>query len=406
VDILSKMKDVAFKPKFGTEAVHKPFSRTAFRNISENISTSSSDLFSKMPQVSDFKPAKVFALDEQNDSISTKDSDSLNILRTLPRAKNQAFKPAEVTNFSDEEAEEKWQKIPEAVNQEFNPGYLEEEEVSSELMNNLPQAKNLPFQPSKATFSNEGNKSIASNNQFRANGRSDILHNMPSMNKHQVFRPAIKETKVTNSEEILNFAPSAYNRAFEPAYIAEPKDGPATEIFQNMPHANNKKFQPASVSEEWSNVSSIMDKVPRANFQRFQPASDFLSDDDSHGLIDGRASRSGHFEPASKDHSHASEQMWNIPKAKNKKFRPAVPGNGGMRTFQRQFDKAEKGTDEVMRLMDSVPRNRERFRPSPMISNDRYSPALLADPPLRLAFNPSEPLKSSKPMFKPSKPKW
>jgi len=110
VNILSrmpKMKDVAFKPKFNTEEVNKPFSRRAFRNISETLSNCSSELFSKMPEVSDFTPAKVFTLADENDSIATKDSGSLNILSMLPRAKNQAFKPAEMTNFSDEEPEEK-----------------------------------------------------------------------------------------------------------------------------------------------------------------------------------------------------------------------------------------------------------------------------------------------------------
>jgi len=294
---------------------------------------------------------------------------------------------------------------------------VEDEEASPDPMNNLPKAKNQPFRPAKATFSNEGNKSFVTNKPFKAEGSdqisesSAILYNMPPMKKHNGFRQTMKKTKITTAEDILRGAPTVYNRTFEPAYITEPDASPASEIFRNMPHANNKKFQPASVSEEYNDVSAIMEKIPRAKIQRFQPAhaSDFFWGD-TQDLVDGRASRSDHFEPRSPSHpnddSRSSDRMSSIPKAKNRIFRPAVSGDGGRRTFKTEFQKAEKGTDEVMRLMDSVPRNRERFRPSPVMSNDPYSPALRAEVPSRSTFNPLESFKSSKPMFKPSKPKW
>jgi hypothetical protein len=95
-----------------------------------------------------------------------------------------------------------------------------------------------------------------------------------------------------------------------------------------------------------------------------------------------------------------------MPKAKNKIFRPAVLGNGGNSTFQKEFQQTEKGTDDVMKLMNSVPRNRERFQPSPVIMNDPYSSMLRAELPPRLPFNPSQSLKSSNSKFKASKPKW
>lgn len=341
--------------------------------------------------------------------------DSVHMLRILPRVNNQAFKPAEIIDFSDENPSEKLQEIPMAVKQDLKPDLKENRDGSVKLSNGIPPAKNQPFQPANSILPSNRSVNGLTNQLFQPTGINQIsqrddgeneLYKMTSMKTKQVFKPAFDRFKTSNSEKLLGDVHNLHNRKFEPAYSEDSGAVPNVDILRKMPHARNQDFQPASVTDnltDSSDISGVLEKIPPAKNQSFQPANILVPFQDTFAFVATSPPRPKRFEPSSPTRS--SELFSNIPKARKRKFRPAVPGDGRKSTTQTGIQGGESEADDFMRLIDSVPRTSGSFRASNVIMTDPYSPALRPEWKSRLASKPVKPLKPSQRKFKALKPK-